>query len=261
MGAMVKQAKDMAVLFLQGEIHRETSDELFRLVDEALGRGCKTVVFSFKDVAALLSEGIRCLVALQDHVSQKGKELVVTDLPKEVHYTLKITNLLEFLHYRESLDGILAASGLTQRDLKDPETLKPPPPPPTPVSSMAAKAEEMKAEKPKERTLRPDEVKHLIHRYVPGRIAMAIVEFFIRHNKSIADLPEIVRATRENEKEVQKAAELLAKRGVLKAMGANVFNFKPEGELHHELAALVAMWHTDLGRRKILPLLIVAEKS
>lgn len=95
-----------ATLIPTGDLHREESNQITQLFDQILASDATAIIVSFREVTALLSEGIRCLVTLRDKAAEAGKDFYITELPFEVRYTLKITNLLEFLNYVETPDQI-----------------------------------------------------------------------------------------------------------------------------------------------------------
>lgn len=93
----LKVSSQAAVLYLSGVVHRETADLVESAFNKALESGAPCIVVSFQDVKALLSDGIRLMIALCDRARHAGKGFHITDLPKEVRYALQITNLLTLL--------------------------------------------------------------------------------------------------------------------------------------------------------------------
>lgn len=114
-----QKAGSVGVIYPTGILQRDTMDEVCALAMDFMFTDIHILVISFRDVTALLSEGIRLLVNIHDKVESLKKVLHVCDLPKEVHYTLKITNLLQFLGHKDSLALLLKEKGIEETALQD----------------------------------------------------------------------------------------------------------------------------------------------
>lgn len=104
----VKTSPEITVLYLSGIIHRETAEPITCAVEKAIANESRIIILSFERAKALLSDGIRLLISLCDKARAAGKEFHITDLPKEVKYTLQITNLLDLLGFAGSTISFLS---------------------------------------------------------------------------------------------------------------------------------------------------------
>ncbi|MBN2712486.1 MAG: STAS domain-containing protein [Planctomycetes bacterium] len=125
----LKVAGKVGVIYLSGELRRESSDKIWSDISIAITQEVDAIVLSFLNVDALFSEGIRMLVAVRDKVEASGKIMHIADLPPDVRYTLKITNLLEFLNHEETTAEALLKYKELEKNLKDMDIKLPPPPP------------------------------------------------------------------------------------------------------------------------------------
>ncbi len=114
----VKRAGPLAVIIPAGTLGQDSTGPLAKTVSAVLKTDIKVVAISMQDVSSLLSEGIRTIVTLRDEAADNKKDFHVCDLPVEVRYTLKITNLLEFLNHVNSLSEILSRYKVTAKQLK-----------------------------------------------------------------------------------------------------------------------------------------------
>ena len=114
----VKRSGELTVVIPTGTLGQDSTGPLALAVAAVLKTDVKVVVVSMQDVSSLLSEGIRTTVTLRDDTVDSKKEFYICDLPVEVRYTLKITNLLEFLNHVDSLGDILKKYKITPQQLK-----------------------------------------------------------------------------------------------------------------------------------------------
>jgi anti-anti-sigma factor len=268
----IQQSGSVAVIFLEGELRRETSDLIWHAIEQTLNRRFEAVALSFSRVNALLSEGIRLLVASRDRVEQAGKTFHICDLPPEVRYTLKITNLLEFLNHMETTDDVLAKYSRPAGSLKPfeaplPKSAPAAPAPPAPssasapaVSAPAEPINEKPVEKKPEFSMSLDELKDLVRRHVPGRKAMEVVEYYNRHQVSVVEVKKLAAVLGDSEKVTRKLMTELCERGVLHSMGGDLYNYSPDQELGLKLNYLLAQWHGKELRSRIMAMLLAAEK-
>ena len=280
MPTLIKRAESMALVLPSGELRQGTTDEFIDAVTHASGLDVKTVVVSMREVTALLSEGIRSLVMLRDQVTDAGQTFYLTDLPVDVRYTLKITNLLEFLNHVDTAEEILQPAGLDLGAFE--EVSREEPAAPEPADTPAPATED----KPKRRLPRKyqafgasasdgkeeaeassaeddgedTDVTRLIKRHVPGRLALEIIEFFLRSHESVQDVKSLAKELGANEAGLRKTADDLCGRGVLKEMAPGNYNYAPEPELNDQLHALVEEWHTPTRQPHLLSLLLKMER-
>lgn len=113
----------LGVVFPSGIIHRETSESFTALFDAVMATPVPVIAVSFSQVKSLLSDGIRLLVVINDNARKAGKQFYITDLSREVKYTLQITNLLPTFAYVPTLNTIMAQCGVKDSDLKPLEIL------------------------------------------------------------------------------------------------------------------------------------------
>lgn len=278
----------IAVITPDGELRRESSNALQSAVDQAIEHTeVQAVVISFREVTALMSEGIRLLVALHDRVQSVGKQFHITDLPHEVKYTLDITRLLDFLNHVETLDQVLhkyktASSDLHQKAVvKKPRPGKAPPLPKTPVAEKPAmpvndpkktesESEPGKApaaagtEFPKSHaplsTMSEEDMKTLIRHHLPGRHFVEVVDYFIKHHKNVAESKAIAQATGHNPKRIQQTLHELVERGVLHSMGSGMYNYSPEPELEEKIHYFINQWHLPTKQPRLLAMLLTLER-
>ena len=116
--AKISQDRKLGVIFPSGTIHREASELFVQCYNTMLVSPVKVIVVSFAGVHSLLSDGIRTLIVMNDTAQKHHKIFCITDLPKEVKYTLQITNLLGILPYNPLLGNILKKLNLTRNDLR-----------------------------------------------------------------------------------------------------------------------------------------------
>lgn len=114
----IKSSGDFGILYLSGIVHRESADAIAQMFEQLKDAGARTIVISFNNVKALLSDGIRLMVSLADSARCENREFFITDLPKEVQYTLKITNLLPLLGYAGSSVNLLKEKSIDESSLK-----------------------------------------------------------------------------------------------------------------------------------------------
>lgn len=112
----------VCVLFAEGVIHRETSDAFTAAFQTAMAMPTPVLVISFARAKSLLSDGIRTLVIMADQAHKAGKTFHITDLSKEIKYTLQITNLLPMLSYQPFLAAVLQKYGTSSAELQDAST-------------------------------------------------------------------------------------------------------------------------------------------
>lgn len=85
-------------IFLIGGIGREASIEMFQEVKRLMEQYPeKNLKLNFGGVEFLDSSGVGTLVAVNSTLLRKGKEMVMTAIPKNIMELLKITNLLKIL--------------------------------------------------------------------------------------------------------------------------------------------------------------------
>ena len=113
----------LGVVFPSGIIHRETSESFMALFDAVMAAPAPVIAVSFSQVKSLLSDGIRLLVVINDTARKSGKQFYITDLSREVKYTLQITNLLPTFAYVPTLSAIMAQCEVKESDLKPLEIL------------------------------------------------------------------------------------------------------------------------------------------
>lgn len=100
-----------ACITINQVLSRETGEAFDAALAKATALPAPAVLISFAEATALLSEGIRCLIAARDDVAGAEKKFYIVDLPPDIAYTLRITNLLEFLNHRETLADALKECG------------------------------------------------------------------------------------------------------------------------------------------------------
>lgn len=290
----VRRAGPVAVITPEGEVRREEEERLDHAVGLTLRDDIQVVIISFRHVTVLMSDGIRLLVALRDKACDAGKEFYITDLPKRVYYTLKISNLLGFLNHVDTLRNILDSLpepvkkteeefehvpapakeeepveeplfDPTEADREDRSTRPTRPLPAVKTEperdASQEEAEPQPAPKAKPKTeLTDDELRQLIAHHLPGRLAVEMVSYFLRHGSSVVGVDDLAKGTDHKPKEIRNMAKELVQRGVFKSMGADMYNFAPEADLEEDIEILLRMWHQPSTRRRVLPLLLEAEK-
>lgn len=115
----LKLSEQAAVIYLSGVIHRESADSVTALFNHALETKTPVIVISFHHVKALLSDGIRLMIALCDRARSANKEFYITDLSKEVKYTLQITNLLTLLGNAGNTLNLLQQKQINEAGLRE----------------------------------------------------------------------------------------------------------------------------------------------
>lgn len=258
----LKVSSQAAVLYLSGTVHRETADEVDAAFNTALDSGAPVVIVSFQDVKALLSDGIRLMIALCDRAHQNNREFFITDLPKEVRYALQITNLLTMLGhagytlnllkerqidaqllkqqeliFTRSLPELQAQEGITK------ETAAPKPTPavaqPAPAPVRPAPAAPKPAPMPKPapavahhapKQLTEAELRNYIHSHTPGRVEFRIAEYMSRSGVNIKNLHDISLVLRSDKNAIIDAMKRLISRGTVKAVGGGLFNYSGSEE-------------------------------
>ncbi len=315
----VMKAQRVAVLFPSGTLHREGTETLLKIVDQVASKMASTVVVSFSEVTGLLSEGIRLLITIRDCVDESGKKFYITDLSHDMQYTLKITNLLEFLNHVKTLDEILESEETSRRELREipirmrtteiitsptpkprlrqdqPEVSEQDPaqsqsmdafknaggtrlvqrdtqviPPPTPpAETPASTAAEQPAEPapaappPAPPEERPDlsraELREAIHAYVPGRLPVSIVNYFLKSQRAATSVLALCTEIGESERSMRKAVEDLAARGILQAEDADRYSYRPEPAVDAKIRNVVKQYTTPRTRSMVLSMLLATE--
>jgi anti-anti-sigma factor len=272
----IKRTGSIAILEPVGELRRESSEVLAEALDKALAlQGIDTVVISFKEVTALLSEGIRRLVTLRDQALKAKCRFHITDLPPDVRYTLKITNLLEFLNHVDVLNEIVEKKkrsdtailkkaqvegrasmpqAPTQKTTQKPEAK----PAPAPAAPATKPPEPPKPEK--EPDLTEKELQELIAQYLPGRMAVEVVEQFLKKHESVFSAPALAAAIGVKENAIRKVAAQLIHCNVLKEIAQNTYNYAPDPQLAKKLDSFFRLWHLPNRQPRILAMLLSVER-
>lgn len=280
----IKSHGAVTIVFLDGNIHRESEDEIKEIAEMVLNDPqCKTVIISFKDVIALLSDGIRQIVVFSDLAARAKKEFHITELPKEVHYALQITNLLDMLGYKHSLKDVLGEKGtsLDKFTLRDETRSMKTVQSQDNTTSIRPPAEEKTEEKSEDITKLKDignvkrsserikrrktgistkrllslsdaDLRKLISEYVPGRLELLVLECMIRHHRDVYSVEDIVLGVHEDKKKVKGALKRLLARGTIDSMGGGLFNYSPTDELKAKISSLLRLYNSTESHTRVL---------
>ena len=263
----IKTSPQITVVYLTGVIHRENADEVTRAFDKALTCDSKVVLFSFQNVKALLSDGIRLMIALCDRARSAGKEFYITDLPKEVKYTLQITNLLNILGYAGNTLTFFGEKNFNEAEMRPLQEETPAPAESSyeqaamlahnaPTADLGPVVREINrdgaisrikdignidnadrgqaqpepapaASTRRLKRLNEHDLWYFIKNYLPGRIEVRVIDCFLHSKKDVLGLTDIVRHLREDQDATKTALKRLIKRRTLVALGGGLFNYSP----------------------------------
>lgn len=260
----LQRAGSVLILTPHESIHRANSGELTDAALHAAGNDVKAVVLSFERLRTLSSEGIRVLITLRDLITEAGKAFRVCEAGPEIYYTLKITNLCEFFQYKDRLDAILEEYGTylwkrssASADAPDGKAAEREPSSGKPSSPTAPKAPPAVQANV---SLTMGEAKALIERYLPGRLPIRIVQYFLEQNHDLSDAKALASALKEPETAIRDNIARLKRTGILKNAGGDLFNYAPEFELEQRILAFLKAWRNPQEHRVLLPLVLAAEK-
>lgn len=296
----IKTSPQITVVYLSGVIHRENADEVTRAFEKALACGGKVVLFSFQNVKALLSDGIRLMIALCDRARAAGKEFYITDLPKEVKYTLQITNLLNMLGYAGNTLTFFGEKNIDEAEMRPLEEEAPEPPESSyekaamlahdaPTADLGPVVREIgrdgaisrikdigNIDNPDRGQVQPEgsspastrrlkrlnehDLWYFIKNYLPGRIEVRVIDCFLHSKKDVLGLADIVKHLREEQDVVKTALKRLIKRRTLVALGGGLFNYSPTEEVRMSADAVLRLLQNRDTHSKVLKLLLEAEK-
>ncbi len=293
----IKTSGEVGLLYLDGVVHRETADDITTLFNIIKNSKINTIIISFNDVKALLSDGIRLMVSLSDSARKAGKNFYITDLPKEVKYTLKITNLLELLGYAGSSLQLLKENSIDESTLipmKLPEAY-------TQnsgfeessVEEKEQKTEPVAAVKPnnsisafkmagqinthqhsgpndphiKARQLSSHHIRHLsdadikqaVDSHVPGRTEIRIVDCMMKSQRNALSAADLSKHLRTDEEAVKKALSRLSKRGTVSNMGGGLYNYAPSEDVKNQIEYILQRLREKDNHSKILRYLLACE--
>jgi anti-anti-sigma factor len=109
--AAVRQAGDVAVIDLQGEIDANADGGLGGAYTEAEGMGVKTVLLNFGDVSYINSTGIALIVGLLAQARKQGTTLRACGLSDHYKEIFEITRLVDFVNiYDDEASAVGAAT-------------------------------------------------------------------------------------------------------------------------------------------------------
>lgn len=105
------------------------------------------------------------------------------------------------------------------------------------------------------KTLKEEELKRVIKRYLPTRLAVDLVDQFVTHNHDMLEIKKLAVLLHIKPATVKQTVADLSARGVLKTIGGGVVNYAPDTEVGEQLQAFYNAWHNAATRRSLLPLL------
>ncbi|MHC4870603.1 MAG: STAS domain-containing protein [Planctomycetota bacterium] len=294
----VKTSGDVAVLEIEGSMTHDTIAKLQNLIYKLMKSGIKNLILSMQKISLLLSTGIHFFVESHDLVEKADGKLILTNISREIEFTIKVAQLDSFFTIVKTLDDALSIVGKTESDLKPglpkkekkTEAVPKPQPKPQKEDVYAARkkpdsleelmlqdinsAEKEKSEEPakrntgiiqkkdekKSKILTEEDIKKLIKVYVPERMAIDILDLFVCKGNSFADTDKIADSIKQPKRKVAKVLKKLANTGILKSMGAETYNYAPNTDLKWKIDEFFKRWHQSTEHNKIFKLLLEAGK-
>ena len=104
-----------------------------------------------------------------------------------------------------------------------------------------------------------EDVEQLLSQHMPTRATVQVVDYFITHEKSVAEADEISRATGLSLSEIRPLLRELDLRGVLKPVGAGIYNFAPDVDLRKKIERFIMRWHHSVERNNLMRILARVE--
>jgi len=117
MEAKISQDQRLGVIYPAGVLQRESSQDFIAMFNAMLSSPVKVITVSFAEVKALLSDGIRTLIIMNDTARKQKKVFCITEMSKEVKYTLRITNILDLIPHCLAVNNVLTKMHIKAEDL------------------------------------------------------------------------------------------------------------------------------------------------
>lgn len=115
-----RSAPGVAVLRLVGRIdHEDKVAKLSRILDEALRKGCRTILLDLEPTASLLSFGVSFFLDAHDMMEAGGGQLILVNTPKPIGSMLTVAGLNSVFAQHATVAAGLAALELAETDLSD----------------------------------------------------------------------------------------------------------------------------------------------
>ncbi|MBN1256422.1 MAG: hypothetical protein JXA52_01815 [Planctomycetes bacterium] len=274
MNVHLRSFQDIVVLEIDGYIDNNTVPVLFQSLAGIISSGCHTVIMGLEHTKIVLSTGIGFFIEAHDMIEAANGHLILADVPHDINYMLCLTEIDSFFGEMPSLSRALLQVGISENDLIPglpsrrqrvsslyPRTeSKGPPKHKSEILRLKKLREKQEAPHPRH-GMSDEMLKKLIHTYLPSRQAVDLVNYFISGKRSSMQISRLAAALHQSPRITAKIMKKLENRGVMKHIGAEIYNYAPTKELREQLEEFFIRWHRASEHRELLKLVISAENG